>query len=84
MPYTNDVTFDIVEHIADLSEPTASGWVTELNIVSWNGRQPKYDIRNWNADHTRSSKISTFTREGLEKLFEVMQELNIDEIPDLE
>lgn len=42
-----DIKFEIIEHIGDLSEPSAKGWKKELNKVSWNGAVPKYDIREW-------------------------------------
>ncbi len=49
-----DVSKEILESIAVLSRK--GKWTTELNIVSWGGREPKYDIRSWNEDHTKCSK----------------------------
>ena len=44
------ITFEIVEKIGVITEyPT--GWNREINIVSWNGNEPKYDIREWSPDH---------------------------------
>jgi len=40
----NDIRYEIKEEIAVLSEST-KGWKKELNLVSWNGAEPKYDIR---------------------------------------
>ena len=48
----NEIKFEIVEHIGVLSE-TAKGWKTELNLVSWGEREPKYDLRNWSENHER-------------------------------
>lgn len=67
--------FEITKHVADLSEPNASGWVTELNMVSWGGRPAVYDIRSWNEDHTSCGKGKTFTVEELEKLKDVLPTL---------
>ena len=39
-----DIKYEIVKEIAVLSEK-ASGWTKEINLVSWNGRDAKYDIR---------------------------------------
>ena len=50
------IKYDIVENIGILST-NAKGWTKELNLVSWNEREPKYDIRDWNEDHTRLSLI---------------------------
>ena len=44
-----DFKYEIVEHIGTLSE-SAKGWTKELNRISWNGGEPKYDIRDWAPD----------------------------------
>ena len=49
--------FDIVENIGVLSE-NAKGWRKELNFVSWNEREPKYDIREWDPEHNRMAKMT--------------------------
>lgn len=59
--------FEIVETIAVLSEG-AKGWKKELSLVSWNGREPKYDIRDWSEDHTKMGKGVTISREELANL----------------
>ena len=38
--------YEITERIAVLST-NASGWERQLNMISWNGKDPKYDIRDW-------------------------------------
>ena len=48
----NDFSYEIVEHIAVLST-SKTGWTKELNLISWNGRTPKYDIREWSPEHMR-------------------------------
>ena len=54
--------FEITEEIGVLSE-SASGWKKELNLVSWNDRNPKYDIRDWDPAHEKMGKGITLTRE---------------------
>lgn len=57
-------TFNIVEPlgvIAEWEDRNGSKRTKEVNLVSWNGRPPKVDIREWNADHTQMSKGLTFT-----------------------
>ena len=44
-----DIKYEIVKKIGMLSK-AGSGWTKELNLISWNDRQPKYDIRDWSAD----------------------------------
>lgn len=72
------LTFDIVENLGILSTKT-NGWTKELNLVSWNEREPKYDIREWSEDHSRMSKGITLTKEEAKILKELLlddEELN--------
>jgi hypothetical protein len=62
-----DITFEIKETLGVLSE-SAKGWTKELNLVSWNGREPKYDIREWDSEHQKMGKGLTFSKEELVKL----------------
>ena len=57
-----ELKFEITERIGVLSE-NAKGWTKELNKVSWNEREPKYDLREWNPDHSRMGKGITLTDE---------------------
>ena len=67
-----EINFEIVEHIGDLSEPSAKGWKKELNKVSWNGAEAKYDIREWSPEHDRMGKGITMTTDELMKLKELL------------
>lgn len=62
----------IVEHIADLSL-SSSGWTRELNLVSWNDREPRFEIRSWNADHTKMSRGITLHEKELKTLSEILK-----------
>ena len=62
-----DFRYDIVEKIGVLSE-NAKGWRKELNLISWNGAAPKYDIRDWAPSHEKMGKGVTLTKEELEAL----------------
>lgn len=59
-----DFTFTITKKIGTLSE-NAKGWTTELNMVSWSGRDAKYDIRSWSPEHDKMSKGITLTKEEI-------------------
>ena len=52
--------FEIINHIGTISS-SSSGWSVELNRVSWNGNEPKYDLRSWSPDHSRMGKGITLT-----------------------
>ncbi len=66
-----DFKYDIVEHIGVLSE-NAKGWTKELNLISWNGAAPKYDIRDWAPEHEKMGKGVTLTAEEIQKLKEIL------------
>lgn len=69
-----DLKFEITEHIGVLSS-NEKGWSKELNLVSWNDRDPKYDLRDWSPDHTKMSKGVTLTKEELNALKDLIGEL---------
>lgn len=70
-----EITFKITKELGVISE-TSKGWTRELNMVSWNDHDPKYDIRDWSPDHTRMSKGISMTEEEMEKLVELFNARN--------
>jgi hypothetical protein len=70
----SDIKFEIIKKIGVLST-SASGWAKELNLVSWNERDPKYDIREWSPDGEKMGKGVTLTREELLALKELLNTL---------
>ena len=62
-----DIKFEIKQEIGVLSE-SAKGWRKELNLVSWNDAEPKYDLRDWAPGHEKMGKGVTMTKEEVEKL----------------
>ncbi len=71
-----DIKFEIKENIVVLSE-SPKGWTKELNLISWNDKAPKYDIREWSPDHTKMGKGITLTQEELKKIKDVLVGLNL-------
>ena len=75
-------TVEITKSIGVLSE-SARGWTKELNMVSWNEREAKYDLREWSPDHTRMGKGITLTEEDITALKTLLNEVEIaDDIDD--
>lgn len=66
-----DITFEITKHFGILSEEK-SGWKKEFNLVAWNGRNPKYDIRDWSPDHEKMGKGVTLSPEEAKVLLELL------------
>ena len=71
-----DFKFEITEHIGTLSE-SPKGWTKELNKISWNGGEPKYDIRDWAPEHEKMGKGLTFTNEELKNLRDILIDMNL-------
>ena len=67
----SEIKFEIVEHIGTLST-SSTGWTKELNKVSWNGREAKYDLREWAPEHEKMSKGLTLTKEDIEELKKIL------------
>lgn len=69
-----DFSYEVVEHIGILSEQK-NGWKKELNLISWNGREPVYDIRTWNPDGSKMGKGVTISQEEMENLKALLKTL---------
>ena len=67
-----EFSFEIEEHLLTLSE-NDKGWTKELNRVSFNGAQAKYDIRSWSPDHDKMGKGITLTNEEFQVLVDAFK-----------
>jgi len=72
----SEIKFEIIKNIGTLSE-SSKGWTKELNLISWNGREPKYDIRDWDPEHQKMGKGVTLTEEELMKLKDLLEEMEL-------
>ena len=66
--------FEIVKTIACISTEK-NGWTKELNLVSWNDRTPKYDLRSWSPDHQKMGKGVTLSNEEISALKAALADL---------
>lgn len=69
-----EIKFEIKEELGVLSE-SAKGWKKELNLISWNGAAPKYDLRDWAPEHEKMGKGITLTAEEAESLYRILAKL---------
>jgi len=74
-----DIKYEIIETLAVLSEGN-KGWKKELNLISWNGREAKFDIRDWSEDHTKMGKGVTLSPAEMKILAETLSKLSITDI----
>ena len=70
----SDIKFEIKHCVGVLSE-SAKGWRKELNLISWNGREPKYDIRDWSPEHEKMGKGTTLSNEEVENLYALLKNI---------
>jgi len=72
----SDIKFEIIKKIGVIST-SASGWSKELNLISWNDREPKYDLRDWSADHIKMGKGCTLSQAELLALKELLANIEV-------
>ena len=77
-----EIKYEIVQEICVLSE-SARGWTKELTLVSWNDREPKFDLREWAPEHSRMGKGVTLSKEEMQMILDTMANFdeNADEMP---
>ena len=71
---SNLISFTIENKIGILSEST-KGWTKQLNIISWNGRESKYDIRDWSADYEKMGRGISLTIDELHELKKLIDQV---------
>ncbi len=71
-----DIKFEIVKKLGVVSK-SEKGWAKELNLVSWNDRAPKYDLREWSPDGATMGKGVTLTKEELLALRDLLNQIEI-------
>ena len=71
-----EFTYDIQEQIGVLSQNT-NGWSRQINKISWNGREPKYDIRDWAPNNEKMGKGISLSMEELQILKDILNSMDI-------
>ena len=71
-----EIKYEIIKKIGVLST-SASGWTKELNLLSWNEAEPKYDLRSWSADRNRRGKGITLSAEELQALKAILNKIEL-------
>ena len=68
---TGEFKYEIINEIGVISE-SAKGWKKEVNRLSWNGGEPKYDIRQWAPEHEKMGKGISLTEDELRELAKIL------------
>lgn len=69
-----EFSYEIKKHIGVISEGSG-GWTKELNLISWNGKEPKYDIRDWGPEHEKMGKGITLSAKDIRVLQELFGQI---------
>lgn len=72
------ITFEVKERLGVLSHST-KGWTKQLNLVSWNGRDAKYDIRDWDEKLEKMGRGVSLSEDELLKLRECLNDIDLSE-----
>ncbi|MCD8148859.1 MAG: hypothetical protein LUE92_04685 [Clostridiales bacterium] len=68
-----DIKYEIKQQLGEIST-SPKGWSKELNLVSWNGAAPKYDICDWAPEHEKMGKGITLTEDEARNLYNLLGE----------
>lgn len=71
-----DIKYDIVKEVGVVSE-SSTGWTKELNLISWNNREVKYDLRDWAPEHAKMGKGITLSIDELKELKKLLNSMDI-------
>ncbi|KGM95928.1 hypothetical protein FDC62_11605 [Clostridium botulinum] len=71
-----NIKYEIKENIGVVSE-SSKGWTKELNLISWNDKEPKYDLRDWSPEHEKMGKGITLTLDELKELKEILNNMEL-------
>ncbi|ACO84397.1 YdbC family protein [Clostridium botulinum] len=71
-----DIKYEIKEEVGVISE-SSKGWTKELNLISWNGKEAKYDLRDWAPEHEKMGKGVTLSKDELIKLRELLNNMKL-------
>jgi len=72
----SEFKYEIKKSVGVFGE-TQNGWQKELNIVSWNERSPKIDIRDWDDKHNKMGKGITLGKDEFLKLKELFDDVDV-------
>jgi len=72
----SEIKYEIVKQIGVISK-AGSGWTKELNLIRWNDREAKYDLRDWSPDREKMGKGVTLSKEELLALKELLNSLEL-------
>lgn len=74
-----ELKYEIKKNIGIIGEGT-KGWKKEVNLVSWNDRKPKFDIRDWDENHEKMGKGITLNKSEVEALKALLEAADLSDM----
>jgi hypothetical protein len=74
-----ELKYEIKKNLGIIGEGT-KGWKKEVNLVSWNDRKPKLDIRDWDETHEKMGKGVTLNKNEVEELKKLLESIELDDM----
>ncbi len=71
------ISFNVTKSLWRLNR-SANGWQKEVNLVAWNGKKPRLDVREWNMDKTKMRRGVTFSKDEVLELRKCLNNIDID------
>ncbi|WP_100487439.1 YdbC family protein [Sporolactobacillus pectinivorans] len=79
----SEVRFNLIQHFGVIAKESG-GWTKELNLVSWNDRDAKYDIRSWAPDRKKMRRGITLSGVECETLRSLLNTRFPQSLPSLQ
>lgn len=71
IPEQDKVVYEVIQKLGVVAE-YSTGWTKEVNLISWNNKEPKLDIRDWDEKHEHMSRGITLKCDEAEKVAELL------------
>lgn len=72
-----EIKYEITEKFGILSE-SSNGWKKEINLISWNDKPAKFDIRDWSPDGEKMGKGITISLSEAKALRDILNSLELE------
>lgn len=72
----SEFKYEVTQKYGILSE-SSKGWTKELRSISWNDKEPKYDLREWAPGDEKMGKGITLSKEELKALKDVLDSMEL-------
>ena len=72
----SEFKYEIIKEYGIISEHKG-GWSKQLNLISWNSAEPKYDIRDWAPNREKMGKGISLSASELQALTDILNEIEL-------